>query len=79
MMGVNTRNMQSCVQKYNKLNKSHLVGQLLNSIHGAQTHVYKIQKTSIVTLFLTDSGTTLLTYVIFSEQPLYNLVSCIFT
>ena len=23
-------------------NKSHLVGQLLNSIHNAQTHVYKI-------------------------------------
>ena len=31
-MGVNTRNMQSCLQKCNKLNKSHLVGQLLNSI-----------------------------------------------
>ena len=29
-MGVNTRNMYSCLQKYNKLNKSHLVGQLLN-------------------------------------------------
>ena len=41
MMGGNTRNMQSCVQKYNKLNKSHLVGQLLNSIHNARTHVYK--------------------------------------
>jgi len=25
---------------YNKLNKSHLVGQLLNSIHDARTHVY---------------------------------------
>ena len=32
MMGVNTRNMQSCLQKCNKLNKSHLVGLLLNSI-----------------------------------------------
>jgi len=32
MMGVNTQNMQSCLQKCNKLNKSHLVGQLLNSI-----------------------------------------------
>ena len=31
-MGVNNRNMYSCLQKYNKLNKSHLVGQLLNSI-----------------------------------------------
>ena len=31
-MGVNARNMQSCLQKCNKLNKSHLVGQLLNSI-----------------------------------------------
>ena len=31
MMGVNTRNMQSCLQKSNKLNKSHLVGRLLNS------------------------------------------------
>ena len=26
-------------QKYNKLNKSQLVGQLLNSIHDARTHV----------------------------------------
>ena len=40
MMGVNTRNMQSCLHKYNKLNKSYLVGQLLNSIHDARTHVY---------------------------------------
>jgi len=31
MMGVNTRNMYSCLQKYNKVNKSHLVGQLLIS------------------------------------------------
>ena len=30
MMGANTRNMLSCLQKYNKLNKSHLVGQLIN-------------------------------------------------
>jgi len=37
MMGVNTRNMYSCLQKCNKLNKLHLVGQLLNSIHDAQT------------------------------------------
>ena len=42
MMGVNTRNMQSCLQKCNKLNKSHPVGQVLNSIHDARTHVYKI-------------------------------------
>jgi len=42
MMGVNTRNMYSCLQKCNKLNKSYLVGQLLNSIHNAWTHVYKI-------------------------------------
>jgi len=42
MMGVNTRNMQSCLQKCNTLNKSHLVGELLNSIHYAWTHVYKI-------------------------------------
>ena len=45
MMGVNIRNMKSCLQKYNKesnkLNKSHLVGQLLNSIHDARAHVYK--------------------------------------
>ena len=34
--------MYSCLQEYNKLNKSHLVGQLLNSIHDARTHVYKI-------------------------------------
>jgi len=26
---------------YNKMNKSHLVGQLLISIHDARTHVYK--------------------------------------
>ena len=31
-MGVNTRNMYSCLQKYNKLNKSHLVGQLLKFV-----------------------------------------------
>ena len=43
-MGVNTRNMYSCLQKYNKLNKSHLVGQLLNSNHDERTHVY-IKKT----------------------------------
>ena len=42
MMRVNIRNMQSCLRKYNKLNKSHLVGQLLNSIHDALTHAYKI-------------------------------------
>ena len=41
-MGVNTQNMYSCLQKCNKLNKSHLVGQLLNLIHDAHTHVYKI-------------------------------------
>ena len=41
MMGDNTRNMYSCLQKYNKLNKSHLVGQLLNSIQDARTHVHK--------------------------------------
>ena len=40
-MGVNTRNMWSRLQKCNKLNKLHLVGQLLNSIHDARTHVYK--------------------------------------
>ena len=43
-MGVNTRNMQSCLQKCNKLNKSHLVGQLLNPIHEARTHVYKLRE-----------------------------------
>ena len=43
MMGVNTRDMYSCLQKYNKLNKSHLVGQLLNLIHDARTHEYKIK------------------------------------
>ena len=32
MMGVNTRNMQSCLQKCNKLNKSHRVGHLLKTI-----------------------------------------------
>jgi len=31
-MGVNTRNMQSCIRKCNNLNKSHLVGQLLNFV-----------------------------------------------
>jgi hypothetical protein len=41
-MGVNTRNMYSCLQKCNKLNKSHLVGQLLNSIHGCtDPHIKK--------------------------------------
>jgi len=34
----------SCLQKYNKLSKSHLVGQLLNSIHDARTHVHKKKK-----------------------------------
>ena len=33
--------MYSRLQKCNKLNKSHLAGQLLNSIHDARTHVYK--------------------------------------
>ena len=47
MMGVNTRNMQSCLQKCNKLNKSHLVAELLNSIHDARTHVYKIYLTTL--------------------------------
>ena len=46
-MGVNTRNIQSCLQKCNKLNKSHLVGQLLNLIHDAWTHVYKKIRSSI--------------------------------
>ena len=32
MMGVNNRNMWRCLQKCNKLNKSHLVGKLLNSV-----------------------------------------------
>jgi len=41
MMGVNTRNMKSCLQKCNKLNKSHLVGKLLSLIHDARSHVYK--------------------------------------
>jgi len=40
MMGVNTRNIYSCLQKCNKLNKLHLAGQLLNSIHDARTHIY---------------------------------------
>ena len=39
-MVVNTRNVYGCLQKCNKLNTSHLVGQLLNSIHDARTHVY---------------------------------------
>ena len=52
MMGVNTRNMWSCLQKYNKLNKSHLVGQLLNSIHDARTHVYKIRALNLRTISL---------------------------
>ena len=46
MMGVNNRNMWSCLQNRNKLNKSHLVGQLLNSNHNARTHVYKINMSS---------------------------------
>ena len=41
MWDVNSRNMYRCLQKCNKLNKSHLDGQLLNSIHDARTHVYK--------------------------------------
>jgi hypothetical protein len=47
MMGVNTRNMYNCLQKCNKLNKSHLAGKLLNSIHDARTHVYKISNLSL--------------------------------
>jgi len=43
--------MQSCLQKYNKLNKSHLVGQLLNSILEARTHVYKKSSGCSVTYF----------------------------
>ena len=50
MMGVNTRNIYSCLQKYNKLNKSYLVGQLLNSIHDARTHVYKIRRICYINL-----------------------------
>ena len=49
-MGVNTRNMYSCLQKYNKLNKLHLVGQLLHSIHDAQTHVYKIRNIHVTAI-----------------------------
>jgi len=40
MMGVNNRNMQRRLQKCNKLNKLHLVGQLLISIH----EISKIRK-----------------------------------
>jgi len=48
MMGVNTQNMLSCVQKCNKLNKLHLVEQLLNSIHDAWPHVYKVPITVLL-------------------------------
>ena len=41
-MGVNTRKMYSCLQKCNKLNRSHLVGQSLNSIHDGRTNAYTI-------------------------------------
>jgi len=37
--------IETCRAAYktsNKINKSHLVGQLLNSIHDARIHVYKI-------------------------------------
>ena len=52
MMGVNTRNMWSCLQKCNKLNTSHLVGKLLNSIQDARTHVHKIYSLlSLICLF----------------------------
>ena len=50
MMGVNTRNMYSCLQKCNKLNKSHLVGQLLKiwlTMHGPM--YIKKKKPSYVT------------------------------
>jgi len=67
-MGVNTRNMQSCLQKYNKLNKSHLVGQLLNSIRDARTHVYKIQLKSLKTY--TSSSRQTKTIVLISSKLL---------
>ena len=47
MMVVNTRNMESYLQKCNKLSKSHLVGELLNSIHDTRAHVYKMN--SVIT------------------------------
>jgi len=43
IMGVQHPKHVELPKKNNKLNKSHLVGkQLLNSIHDARTHVYKV-------------------------------------
>jgi len=40
IMGVYIRNMLSCLQKYNTLNKSHLVGQLLYSTNKQFIRLY---------------------------------------
>ena len=47
MMGVNTRNMYSCLQICNKLNRSHLFGQLFSLIHDTRTHEYIKKKLPI--------------------------------
>ena len=54
MMGVNTRNMLSCLQKYNKLNKSHLVWQLLNTFQQVffLVYYYKIWVLNLLSTFI---------------------------
>jgi len=47
-MCVNTRNMYRCLQKCNKLNKSHLVGKLLNSVKFSHKHVSKNEIFSLI-------------------------------
>ena len=56
MMGVNTRNVRSCVQKCNKLNKSHLVGHLLNLIRDVRSDVYKINWKRLIVMTVAGVG-----------------------
>jgi len=48
MKSVNTRNMSNCLKKCNKLNKSHLVGKLLNSISPASSTRCEEETTRLV-------------------------------
>jgi len=70
MMGVNTRNIYSCLQECNLLNKSHLVGKLLNSIHDARTHVYKTPLHVSSTVVLIFRRKTVLTLHLVSSLSL---------
>jgi hypothetical protein len=60
MMGVNTRNMLSCLQKYNKLNKLNLVGQLLNTICDVLKFIHRgcvCESGDLATMFFSGSAT----------------------